>query len=80
MFKLNTKSLNDGTTGARFDLEIALIGNLKGIYRKRAIKSRGWKIEALKHTYAVHLGKRTLYLESFKAKRSNRRLYSNWAK
>ena len=54
-----TKPLNDGTKGFRFNF----LG-VKGLYRKRNKKSRGWfKYEPLGTMNAYHLGKRSLYVE-----------------
>lgn len=55
---LATKSLNDGTKGFRFNL----LG-LKGLTRKRKIKSRGWNIQKDNCMTAIHMGKRSVYFE-----------------
>jgi len=53
-----TKPLNDRTTGARFN-----VFGIKGLYRKRKALRRGFKINKGKSMTAVHVGKRTVYLE-----------------
>ena len=53
-----TKPLNDGTKGFRFNF----LG-LKGLTRKRKHTSRGYKINVGGCMKAIHLGKRTVYLE-----------------
>ena len=53
-----TKPLNDNTSGARFNAF-----GIKGLYRKRKALSRGFKINKGKSMTAVHVGKRTVYLE-----------------
>jgi hypothetical protein len=55
---LATKALNDGTKGFRFN-----VLGLKGLTRKRKVKSNGWKVLAKDCMTIVHMGKRTLYLE-----------------
>ena len=53
-----TKPLNDGTKGFRFNF----LG-YKGLTRKRKHDSRGYKINTGGCMTAIHLGKRTVYLE-----------------
>jgi len=54
-----TRPLNDGTQGFRFDV----LGN-KGIYRKRKNLSRKLAFQAVGDTFfALHMGKRSIYLE-----------------
>lgn len=54
-----TKGLNDGTKGFRFNF----VGQ-KGLFRSRKNKSRGWKVERTNPCMiAVHMGKRSVYLE-----------------
>jgi len=68
------RPLNDGTQGARF-----YIFGLKGIYRKRALKSNGLRISNGKSTRIIDIFKRTIYLEKRSNKRSNRKLTSTFA-
>ena len=68
------RPLNDGTQGARF-----YIFGLKGIYRKRALKSKGLRIRNGKSTRIIDIFKRTIYLEKRTNKRSNRKLTSTFA-
>lgn len=58
-----TKPLNDGTKGFRFNI----LGT-KGLYRKRNKKSRGWGVQKMSTMDALHLGRRTLYVESFRGR------------
>lgn len=58
-----TLPLNDNTNGCRFDI----LGK-KGIYRKRAIKRR-YGISRGDTMRALHMGKRSVYLELSKPKR-----------
>ncbi len=53
-----TKPLNDGTKGFRFNF----VGN-KGLYRKRKNLKRSFKIDSNGCMTAIHLGKRSLYME-----------------
>lgn len=54
-----TKTLNDGTKGFRFN-----VLGLKGVYRKRKNKSRGFALfQRDKCMTAHHIGKRSLYVE-----------------
>ncbi len=80
MIKLSTKPLNDGSTGIRFALSLPFVGQVTGIYRKRLIKTRGWKIEHLSKMVALHLGKRTLYLEQFRNRKTVRKFTNSFAK
>jgi len=57
------KNLNDGTNGYRFDY----VG-FKGIYRKRIMKKR-WGLTKGDTFRAIHIGKRSLYVEQIFAKR-----------
>lgn len=59
----STLPLNDNTNGFRFDI----IGK-KGIYRKRLIKRR-WGISKGETMRALHMGKRSVYLELSKPER-----------
>ena len=68
------RPLNDGTKGARF-----YIFGLKGIYRKRTLKSKGLRISNGKSTRIIDIFKRTIYLEKRSNKRSNRKLTSTFA-
>jgi|TARA_R110001606_G_C14839607_1_gene585555 hypothetical protein len=63
-----TKPLNDRTDGFRFNL----LG-LKGLTRKRQ-KVRRWGLAKGKSMQAVHLGKRSIYLEKSANKASTRRV------
>ena len=53
-----TKALNDRTNGFRFN-----VLGLKGLTRKRKYKSRGWGVQRSECMTAIHMGKRTVYLE-----------------
>jgi len=53
-----TKPLDDGTKGFRFNF----LG-YKGLTRKRKHTNRGYKINTGGCMKAIHLGKRTVYLE-----------------
>jgi len=65
------KPLNDGTKGFRFNL----LGK-KGIYRKRQIKSRGFKLfDRGDCMVGFHLGKRSVYFESKRNTNSVRKLW-----
>ena len=57
MALLQTKALNDGTNGFRFN-----ILGIKGLTRKRTNKSRGYKVTLGKCMDALHMGKRTIYM------------------
>lgn len=70
---ITTKPLNDGTKGFRFN-----IFGLKGMTRKRKSLSRGYGIDLMKTTIAMHLGKRTVYFET-KANRYSKRQFRHWA-
>lgn len=60
-----TKALNDGTKGFRFNF----LGQ-KGLIRSRKNVSRGYRIERKNPCMiALHMGKRTVYLESKKTER-----------
>jgi len=67
---LATKPLNDGTKGFRFNF----LG-MKGLTRKRKHKSSGWKIVHKECMTAVHMGKRTVYLEQKPNRYALRRLF-----
>jgi len=54
---MRIKSLNDGTTGFRFD-----IAGVQGLYRKRVVIRRFGLTRGDSMT-GFHLGKRSLYLE-----------------
>ena len=68
-----TKPLNDDTQGFRFNFF-----GFKGLTRKRKIKSNGFRIKSLKSMTALHLGKRTIYIET-KANRNSGRLIRHFA-
>ena len=53
-----TKPLNDGTQGFRFNF-----AGVKGLTRKRKHSSRGFKITRNGCMTALHLGKRSVYVE-----------------
>ena len=53
-----TKPLNDGTQGFRFNF-----AGIKGLTRKRKFDSRGYKVTRNECMTALHLGKRTVYVE-----------------
>lgn len=54
-----TKPLNDRTSGFRFNI----LGT-KGVYRKRKVKSNGFKIVQGDCMKKIHMGKRSIYIES----------------
>ena len=64
-----TKPLNDRTNGFRFNM----IG-LKGLTRKRKHASRGYKLDFGNCMTAIHLGKRTIYIERKPNRNSERRV------
>lgn len=68
-----TKPLKDRTKGFRFNFF-----GLKGMTRKRKFVSRGYGIDLMKTTLAIHLGKRTVYFET-KANRYSKRQFRHWA-
>lgn len=68
-----TKPLNDRTKGFRFN-----VLGLKGLTRKRKNLSRGWKVELKACTMALHLGKRTVYVEH-RGNRSSSRFIRHFA-
>lgn len=53
-----TKPLNDGTNGFRFNF-----AGVKGLTRKRKHASRGFKVTRNDCMTALHIGKRTVYVE-----------------
>jgi hypothetical protein len=53
-----TKPLNDRTKGFRFN-----IFGLKGLTRKRKVKSLPWSIKTDDCMTAIHMGKRSIYFE-----------------
>lgn len=66
-----TLPLNDDTKGFRFNYF-----GIKGITRKRKIKSRGWfKREQGKCMTAYHFGKRTVYFEHKRNRIGTRKLW-----
>ena len=68
-FKLvEIKPLNDGTQGFRFD-----ILGVKGLTRKRQYKSRGFKLKTGSCMKALHLGKRSIYIERKSNKKTERK-------
>lgn len=68
-----TKPLNDGTKGFRFNF----VGN-KGLYRKRKNLKRNFKIDRNGCMTAIHLGKRSLYVEH-KSNRDTKRKLCHFA-
>ena len=64
-----TKPLNDGTQGFRFNF-----AGIKGLTRKRKHASRGYKVTSNDCMNAVHLGKRTVYIERKPNRVSTRRV------
>ena len=62
-----SKPLNDGTKGFRFN-----VLGLKGLTRKRKYKTRGWHIKKDECMTAIHMGKRSIYIEH---KRTERKLF-----
>jgi hypothetical protein len=55
---LATKPLNDRTKGFRFN-----VLGLKGLTRKRKVKSLPWAIKNDDCMTAIHMGKRSIYFE-----------------
>ena len=68
-----TKPLNDGTQGFRFNF-----AGLKGLTRKRKTINRGYKIARIGCMNALHIGKRTVYIER-KPNRSTERKLCHFA-
>ena len=64
-----TKPLNDGTKGFRFNF-----AGIKGLTRKRKALGRGFKVIRNDCMTAVHLGKRTVYVEHKPNRNTQRRL------
>mgnify|MGYP006228630637 CR=1 FL=1 len=64
-----TKPLNDGTKGFRFNF-----AGIKGLTRKRKTLGRGFKVTRNDCMTAVHLGKRTVYVEHKPNRNTQRRL------
>ena len=64
-----TKPLNDGTNGFRFNF-----AGLKGLTRKRKAASRGFAITRKDCMTAIHLGKRTVYIERKPNRQTKRKL------
>ena len=64
-----TKPLNDGTKGFRFNF-----AGIKGLTRKRKTLGRGFKVTRNDCMTAVHLGKRTVYIEHKPNRNTQRRL------
>ena len=64
-----TKPLNDGTQGFRFNF-----AGIKGLTRKRKQSSRGFKITRNGCMTALHLGKRSVYVEQKFNRSTNRKL------
>tara|TARA_R100000315_G_scaffold58072_1_gene33032 strand:- start:160 stop:387 length:228 start_codon:yes stop_codon:yes gene_type:complete len=64
-----TKPLNDGTQGFRFNF-----AGVKGLTRKRKHSSRGFKITRNDCMTALHLGKRTIYVEQKFNRNTKRKL------
>ena len=59
-----TKPLCDRTKGFRFN-----VLGVKGLTRKRKLKSRGWHIHKDNCMTAIHMGKRSVYIERNQPKR-----------
>ena len=55
----NTRPLNDGTNGFRFDL-----AGIKGLTRKRSIKRR-YGVNKGETMVSFHMGKRSVYVQRF---------------
>ena len=64
-----TKPLNDGTNGFRFNF-----AGIKGLTRKRKNLKRSFKIDSSGCMTAVHLGKRSLYIERKPNRQTKRKL------
>ena len=64
-----TKPLNDGTNGFRFNF-----AGLKGLTRKRKVASHGFAITRKDCMTAIHLGKRTVYIERKPNRQTKRKL------
>lgn len=60
---MRIKSLNDGTTGFRFN-----IAGVQGLTRKRQVIRR-WGIKRGDSMTAFHMGKRSIYIEGGKFRR-----------
>ena len=63
-----TKDLNDGTNGFRFNF-----AGIKGLTRKRVAVKR-WGISTGACMEAIHLGKRSVYVETKPNKPTSRRI------
>jgi len=70
MARVSIKNLNDNTKGFRFN-----VLGIKGLTRKRIVKSRGYKITFGKCTNAVHFGKRSVYFEHKPNRVSERKMH-----
>ena len=64
-----TKPLNDGTKGFRFNF-----AGIKGLTRKRKNLKRSFKIDSSGCMTALHLGKRSLYIERKPNRKTDRKL------
>ena len=64
-----TKPLNDGTKGFRFNF-----AGIKGLTRKRKNLKRSFKIDSSGCMAAIHLGKRSLYIERKPNRQTKRKL------
>jgi hypothetical protein len=64
-----TKPLNDGTQGFRFNF-----AGIKGLTRNRKFDSRGYKVTRNECMTALHLGKRTVYVEHKPNRNTERKL------
>ena len=64
-----TKPLNDGTNGFRFNF-----AGIKGLTRKRKVASRGFAITRKDCMTAIHIGKRTVYIERKPNRQTKRKL------
>ena len=64
-----TKPLNDGTKGFRFNF-----AGIKGLTRKRKNLKRSFKIDSSGCRTAIHLGKRSLYIERKPNRKTDRKL------
>jgi len=64
-----TKPLNDGTQGFRFNF-----AGIKGLTRKRKNLKRSFKIDRKGCMTALHLGKRSVYIERKPNRKTDRKL------
>ena len=74
-----TAPLSDGTAGFRFRFAIKYnnknLFTFAGLTRKRKVASRGFAIARKDCMTAIHIGKRTVYIERKPNRQTKRKLY-----